>query len=209
MYFNFHTHILHEFGIEILDQDLENYSISNHYSMGIHPKDALMKVDLENEIQIANCLAIGECGLDKLVEVDFETQKAVFIQQIELSEKYNLPVILHCVKAWNEVLEIKKRLNPKQKWIFHGFRKTTLLDDILKNGLMIGIGTAILYDEKLQDCLKEIPLNRLLLETDMDDKHTILEVYEKVAEIKTLSLRDLEQEIEKNFKETFTKWEIG
>lgn len=209
MYFNFHTHILHGFGREILNRDLDNYAVSKYFSLGIHPKDALIDFDLETEIQEVNCLAVGECGLDKLIEVDFEKQKEVFIQQIELSEKYDLPLILHCVKAWNEVLELKKSLKPKQKWIFHGFRKTALLDDVLKNGLMFGIGTAVLYDEKLQNCLKDIPLNRLLFETDMDDKHTVLEVYEKVAEIKTLSLRDLEHEIEQNFKETFTKWEIG
>jgi TatD DNase family protein len=64
--------------------------------------------ELEKNIQHPNCLAIGECGLDKVIEIDLELQKKVFISQLELAVKYQKTVIIHCVKAFDELIEICK-----------------------------------------------------------------------------------------------------
>jgi TatD DNase family protein len=183
------------------------------FSDGIHPWDA-GKVDgisteLANSWTQPNCLAVGEIGLDKLTDVPFDQQLIIFEQQIEQSEKLGLPVILHCVKAWNEVAQVRKRLKPAQPWIFHGFRKAALLDSVLQEGLLISIGTAILWDEKLQQILPEIPNDKLLLETDSDENYRIEDVYRKVAQLKSLTLPALEKQLLDNFKNTFHKWEIG
>lgn len=205
MLYNFHTHFRKNEGTIILNYEDDLKVIESYFSIGIHPKDS------ENEefniqlLEHANCAALGEIGLDKLISVPLEQQIKIFKKQIILSEKYKLPVIMHCVKAWNEVLATKKELKPKQKWIFHGFSKTSLIDDVLKNDLFIGIGTRILFDEKLQECLAKIPLDKILLETDADEKNSILCVYEKVALIKNISLQALENQIEENFKSIFNK----
>jgi TatD DNase family protein len=208
MLYNFHTHHLKNEGIEILNFDSNKNLNSQFFSYGIHPKEVEKKVFVEDYLLQENCLAVGEIGLDKLISISLEKQINVFKEQIVFSEKYKLPVIIHCVKAWNEISAIKKELKPKQKWIFHGFSKTNLVKDVLKNEMYIGIGTRILFDEKLQECLHKIPLNKILLETDDDEKNSILSVYEKVSEIKKLSLQELEIQIEENFSRIFENEEL-
>ena len=209
MLFNFHTHFQQDKNVEILNLLPGQASGALFYSVGIHPWKAGDWIDPEPFAAAKNCLAIGETGLDKLCDVPLKQQETVFRRQVELSEKQELPLILHCVKAWNEVRAIKTEMKPKQRWIFHGFRKTGITADVLQNGLLIGIGTAILYDLKLQEALREIPLESILPETDDDPKHDILAVYTKIAEIKGLSLQLFKKQVEQNFRETFRRWEIG
>ena len=135
-------------------------------------------------------------------------QTTLFIQQIEVAEELKLPVILHCVKSWNEIEKIKRQLKPEQKWIFHGFNRESILNQVVKNELMISIGHSILTNEKLQHSLKNIPNNQLLIETD-NKMVDILDIYKKVSDLKNISLSDLEKIIEQNFTNTFTKWQIG
>ena len=213
MFFNSHAHIRMNDSVVIVNESINNIELMDYYSIGIHPwvtismtEDNFLKIQ-----QLAskkNCLAIGEIGLDKLKGPDFEIQKEVFTKQILIAEKMELPVILHCVKAWNEVLTIKTATKPKQQWIFHGFNKVGILKSVVEQGLIISIGASILTNEKLQEVLCLIPNDQLLLETD-DVPIDIFEIYKKVSEIKQISLQALEQIIEENFKRTFKKWQIG
>lgn len=209
MLFNFHTHFQHNGSVEILNLDPSEEPWNTYYSVGVHPWKAERWIDPEPLIRHQNCLAIGETGLDKVCVVSFEQQESVFRRQILLSETCELPLILHCVKAWNEVRKIKQEMKPKQTWIFHGFRKTGILEDVLQNGLMTGIGTAVLHDSRLQEAVKRIPLEKILPETDDDPKTDILAVYSKIAEIKQLSLPLFKTQIEQNFRQIFKRWEIG
>lgn len=207
MFINIHTHRIysHSKGLEIHDSLLEK-STAKYFSAGIHPKftsdSTLQLSDLEERLSSSNCLAIGECGLDKIIDVPFEAQQICFEQQIALSEKLKLPLILHCVKAWNEVLALRKKWQPTQPWIFHGFRKTTLLDTVLKENMYLGIGAAILHDQKLQNAVKHLPLEKLFLETD-DATVTIEEVYLQVAKLKNIDVTMLEEILEANFNHVF------
>lgn len=171
------------------------------FSYGIHPKNVLENDFREDILLHPDCVAVGEAGLDKLIDVPMEAQIAAFEMQVLLSEKHRLPLILHCVKAWNEVVQVRRKLRPEQRWIFHGFRKTALLESVLAEGLMVSIGTAVLYDRKLQQTVAEIPDNRLFLETDSDAEHGIEEVYEKVAALKVIPVEALAQKIEQNLLE--------
>lgn len=204
MLLNFHTHYSKKPEEEIFNLDSAENHFETYFSYGIHP---FSKQTILDEALFLNekCLAVGETGLDKLSDKPFIEQISLFQQHIYFSEKYELPVIIHCVKAWNELKQLKKELKPKQIWIFHGFRKTSILDDVLLHGLYIGIGPAILYDERLQHDLKIIPLNQLLLETD-DKEIDINQVYEKVAEIKKNDLSALILAINNNFREIFTRY---
>jgi TatD DNase family protein len=201
MFINIHTH--HPTGKDIEIANLPTKNIATFYSYGIHPNETESNLINSTNYIAENIICIGEIGLDKLNQMNINQQIKIFKEQLIISEELNLPVILHCVKAWNEILQIKKELNIAQPWILHGFRKTSLLDSILNSNTKISIGTAILYDKKLQDCLTEIPLNQLFLETDDDKEYTIEDVYFKVSTIKKLSLQELKNEIHNNFINTF------
>ena len=205
MLVNIHTHYKRHDSIEIVNA-IDIIDLSYYYSVGIHPWNAetnsLKISNLENKAQDKFMLAIGEIGLDKIKGPALEIQKTCFIDQVLIAEKINRPVIIHCVKAWNEIAAIKKELQPKQIWIFHGFTKVSILESVLEEGLMISIGAGIMNNLKLQEALKNIPNEQLFLETD-DSEITILEIYKKVSTVKNLSLSELEEIIENNFKRIF------
>ena len=209
MHFNSHTHLSHDPPHEIVNAPI-NSNLTSYYSIGIHPWNANLN-DLEKvkqKLGEKNCLALGEAGLDKLKGPDLDLQKTCFIEQVHLSEELGLPIIVHCVKAWNELRAIKRVLKPKQTWIYHGFSKANLIEEVVQEGLMISIGAAILTNKKLQDKIAWLPLDLILLETD-DSDLSIERIYEKVSELKDIPLLRLEKQIEENFKRVFTKWKIG
>ncbi|SHM97356.1 TatD family hydrolase [Polaribacter sp. KT 15] len=210
-YFDAHTHTFskEENVLSIVNKYPVSENFSHPFSIGIHPWFIKVKTlntqfkVLEEKIQHKNCLAIGECGLDKLTEVDFQTQKEVFVKQIQLSEKYKKPLIIHCVKAHQEIIELKKTLKPKQVWVFHGFNKSLqLAESCLKNGIILSFGKAIINRNKIAEVFKKLPLNAILLETDNDDV-TIFDVYKKASEIKNIEVTELQKQVEQNFKNIF------
>jgi TatD DNase family protein len=210
MFFDVHTHKKNQIGVSIIQH--YNTICTNYFSFGFHPNKS-EKFNLDSTIPDLllhpNCFAVGEIGLDKTISIPMEIQQLAFEQQIRWSEELELPVILHCVRAWNEVARIHNQLQPKQPWIFHGFRKTSLLAAVLNHGLFVSIGTAVLWDEKLQETVASIPLESLFLETDTDEINQIDAVYACVSKLKSIPLPELERQLFENFKKTFRKWEIG
>lgn len=99
-----------------------------YYSVGIHPwelteHNAGQLLDyLKQQLRKKQFVAAGEAGLDKLAAASMELQLTVFKAQVRLSEEYGLPLIIHCVKAMDELLAVKKEFRPQQAWIWHGFR---------------------------------------------------------------------------------------
>jgi TatD DNase family protein len=213
MFINIHTHKASANSLEIENHDFFN-NTSGFFSIGVHPwkssnPEVYSMLQKTKELAfLKQCLAIGEIGLDKLKGAPLETQLDLFEQQILLSEKLKLPVIIHCVKAWNEIAFIKNKLMPVQTWIFHGFSKTSLVTSVLDNNVKISIGKEVLSHKKLQETVKLIPLDSLFLETD-DSDASILSIYEKVSSLKNIPLSVLENQIESNFKRVFTKWTTG
>jgi TatD DNase family protein len=211
MQINIHTHFLAK-GLQITSLKHNQTIDYQIHSIGIHPWDLPEEWDealFENLFTNPNCVAIGEIGLDTLCESDFETQLYYFLKQIELAEKYQLPVILHCVKAWNQMEVVKKKYKPKQTWVFHGFTKINLLDNVLKNNVKISIGAAVMHAQNVQEIVRRVPLTELFLETDDQSNFEISDLYQKVSEIKQISLQSLEDQILENVKNTFQKWQIG
>lgn len=180
-----------------------------YFSYGIHPAEVGLRQLNANLLEHPRCLALGEAGLDRLAAASFPDQLEVFERQARQAEEAELPLILHCVKAWNEMLAIRKKIDPRQPWIFHGFRKINLLESILKEGVLISIGTAVLYDKRLQKVVPAVPDDMLFLETDSDEAHGIEEVYGKVAELKGISVPALQEIISANFSRTFRKLKPG
>lgn len=181
------------------------------FSIGMHPW--FINIDrivedlaiVEQKLQHKNCFALGECGLDKLIDVDFQLQKEVFKKQILLSEKYQKPLIIHCVKAHQEIIEIRKEVKPRQTWILHGFNKNKqLAESFIKNGIILSFGAAIINNKKAQEVFAELPIASILLETD-ESEFDIQEIYQKASELKNSSLKQLQSEIYQNFKRVFIK----
>lgn len=137
------------------------------YSVGIHPwnTDQLppqWRAELEAAVRQPQVVAIGETGLDKLRGADIATQLNVFTEHVKLSEQLELPLILHVVRAYNEIINLRQQLNPSQKWIIHGFRgKPELARQLLDHGFDLSLG------EHFNPATAAIiPDDRLLFETD-------------------------------------------
>ncbi len=173
------------------------------FSAGIHPKslsDGLEKQLIWlQEISVAeNCVAIGECGLDGLIDVDEESQEKAFQAQIEIANSVKKPLIIHCVKRFSQLLKFRKM--SKVPMIVHGFNKRkTIGDDLLKNGLCLSFGKSVLYNVNLQDFVKHLPIENLFLETDSAD-FEIKELYQKVADLRNMRLEDLSKKIKNNLQ---------
>ena len=213
MYFDAHTHNLHA-GINAVVQCESGIELNHYYSVGIHPWHAdpayleTEMINLRLNAMHPNCLAIGETGLDKTSNIELSAQIVAFEEQIKLSEELELPLILHCVRAWPEVLEIRKRINPKQTWIFHGFAKHALTDEILKENILLSFGKALFENPLLGEALKKIPIEKILVETDNSGLN-ISEIYKIASKIRSMNEVVLEDKIALNFTRIFKKWQIG
>ncbi len=137
---------------------------------------------------------MGECGLDKLCNVPFERQQDVFARQIEISDKAGKPLLIHCVKAFDELILMRKTYSPQPPWIIHGFRgKPQQVEQLLGKGFYFSFGTR--FNEA---SLRQVPLERLFLETD-DTDCNIRFVYERIARTLDISEETLIRQIERNF----------
>ncbi len=205
-----HTHFYQRNSISILNT---HSSLDALHSRGIHPWNVdenyrLKLRELQTDLQHPFCVALGEIGLDKLCSSDFELQRKAFIQQIELSEEFKLPIIIHCVKASNELFQLKKEIKPSQKWIWHGFNKIHLLQQALDIEIIPSVGQAIIHNLPLQQEVSKLNPNQFLLETDTSIL-SIETIYKTVSISRNYSLETLQKEQITNFKTIFTKWHIG
>jgi len=117
-------------------------------------------------------VAVGEFGLDKVVDFPFEQQLHICKQQLLLAKKYNLPVILHCRKAHNELIQLLQQVKLPRGGVIHGFSGSSQLGmQYIKLGFKLGIGGVITYPRaaKTRQAVSELPLSSLLLETDSPD----------------------------------------
>ncbi len=189
-------------------------SVENHdiFSIGIHPwyiDEGKSNIkDIENLINKDNCIAIGECGLDLMPKIlkqyDIAKQEEIFLLQAELSEQYQKPLIIHCVKCFDRLLSIKKTFKPQSAWIIHGYSKNAnLAGQLIEAEFYISFGAHLFNSAKNREALKSIPINRLFLETDDQAFYDIKSIYEKTASIKGISVNRLQQVINLNFKKVF------
>jgi TatD DNase family protein len=211
-FFNFHTHqFTNQTDIlELVNQYPQEFNAAiPFYSVGIHPwyivgdrVDADLKI-IEEKLQTNNCLAIGECGLDKRIEIPLEQQIIVFKKQLALAEKYKKPVVIHCVAAFQEISAIKKEMKISVPMIVHGFSKNAqTANQLIKDGFYLSFGKYLLRNPELKTVFEQIPNDGFFLETDTVEE-SIKEVYNLAAEYKKLNIKELQDIISSNFKEVF------
>lgn len=200
-------------------------------AVGIHPHDANLADEdnlklLEELLQKQKTVAMGEIGLDFFKEPNFspQTQEHAFRRQIEIAELHQKPIIIHCREAYTEVLKILKSYKTSN-WngVLHCFTASPdIAQEFLNLGFYIGFTGVITYYKKdskdeffLIETIKNIPLNRILVETDapylspvphrgeINEPLFVKYVIEKIAEIRGLSISELEKITSENAKRLF------
>ena len=145
-------------------------------------------------------LAIGESGLDKACDTPYDLQLKVFREEVERSEQFRLPLFLHCVRAIDDVLRIRRELHARQPWIWHGYRgNAQQLEQLLKLGAFY-FSFGIRYNRQ---ALLACPPDRLLLETDDNAQRPIADHYAQVARLRNTPLDELVRQMHTNFQTLF------
>ena len=178
-------------------------------TIGISPNDVedLAKVDsLEELLKEKKIVAIGEIGLDYYWNKENkDIQKELFIKQIELANKYNLPIVIHTRDAAIDTIDILKNHPCNKKGVFHC---CPLNQELIKEGLKLGFyisfsGNITFKNAKSDACIELVPLDRILIETDSpyltpeplrgtrNDSRNVKLVAQKIARVKNLSLEEI------------------
>ena len=206
-YFDIHTHHMGGDGFRIVNRPPDDFMPCQEqwYSVGVHPW-ALQQGEVRQETweklrEAAvhpQVLAVGEAGLDRLVQVPMKLQEAVFARQAELAGEASKPLIVHLVRAVDELLRLKKALKPGVPWIIHGFRgKAALAEELLRHGFYLSFG------EKYQEgALNVVPLSHLFLETD-ESLASIFRLYARAAAVRQLSVEELATAVRDNVHRVF------
>ena len=212
-FINLHTHKFSNLSdvMEVVNQYPWEFDASiPSYSIGIHPwyiDENRLETDLETikqKLQLDKCLALGECGLDKRIEIPLDLQISVFKQQLELVKETQKPIVLHCVAAYDEVIAIKKEMKIENPMIIHGFSKNEqVAQSLLKNGFYLSFGKYLLRNPDLEKVFTFAPENQILLETDTIEE-SIYQVYEKAAAIKGISIEEMKAIVFTNFSKIFS-----
>lgn len=209
-YINIHTHQLDAVDTSIVNhcKDFEQIQPSRYCSVGLHPwyiQPLQWKRELElvkDKLRLPEVVALGECGLDRVCKTDFTLQQQVFEAQVHLANENKKPLILHVVRAHEDVLKMLAIVNNVSPFIFHGFNKNiTIADKILDAGGYLSFGKAV-HNTHVADIVKNIDADRLFLETD-DAPVSIAAIYEAVARIRNISIEALSLQIQKNTAQIF------
>ena len=202
-FLDFHHHQLSKTGI--YNWNLNEEIPAAKFSAGLHPKDITenWKSDFEKIKTISlseNCLAIGECGLDGIISIDENLQNEIFKVHIKWAEEIQKPIIIHCVRRFSQILHYK---TAKVPLVIHGFnKKENVAQELLDAGFHLSFGRATLENLSLQKIIKNFPIQRLFLETD-DADFEIIKLYEKVSEIKSITLENLKNQMWENLDNIF------
>lgn len=162
--------------VSTMNKVVELSSYDNIYSMvGIYPTEAkTYSQQVEDKmVELAvnpKVVAIGEIGLDYYWDKTFvDLQKDVFIKQIKLANKLGLPIVVHDREAHKDCFDILKEHNKNSKVLFHCFSGSVeFMRECVKQGWYIALGGVVTFKNaiKMKDVAREVPLEKLLLETD-------------------------------------------
>jgi TatD DNase family protein len=174
------------------------------YSAGLHPWH-IQEENIDNDMKIIrnllkrdNVIAVGECGLDRAQGAAFDLQEKVFAEHIKIADEFKLPLIIHCVRAYSDILHFKKTKKNKSPWIIHGFNgNRQISEELIKHHVYLSFGMKNL--ELKADIFKELPAKMIFLETD-ENRFNIEEVYEEAAKTKNIRTEELTKQINDNFK---------
>jgi TatD DNase family protein len=217
MYIDIHTHNNRQqknvLSIRNYILGVDTVQSGHLYSLGVHPWYLQVPVDniekiFSDTVLDRNFVAVGECGMDLLPEMIEKyppiRQETIFVKQLYWAEKNQKPVIIHCVRCYDILLRLNKQIYHQNDWIIHGFSKQkTLALQLIQAGFFLSFGANLFRNEKNRQALKAVPLSRLFLETDEQNEYDIIEIYQKAAEIKEISVCELQKQILNNYQKVF------
>ena len=195
-----------------------------HPTYGIHPENVEdltedRKPVLEEYIKTGAPVAIGEIGLDYYYDDSTkDSQKEIFIYQLELAKKYDLPVIVHSREATMDTLNIIKEHTPDRKGVIHCFSSSLeIAKEYVKMGFYIGVGGVVTFknSKTLKEVTSGIPLSSILIETDCpylapvpfrgkrNDSSLLTYVAEEIASLKGVTPEEVIKETEQNARKLF------
>ena len=190
-------------------QDIDfNHPLTYPFTAGIHPWHAEkfnlddINIMLEYLTNQPGLIALGETGLDKKCNSDFNLQKTVFGLHVKFAVKYHKPLIIHCVKSCNEMIAASKKLNVP--FILHSFNgNVELTKHLIRHGFCFSIGKAIVKNNvRIRESIQIIPATSLFFETD-DELRDIGEIYNVASSILQCSVEDLKSQVFSNFNRIF------
>lgn len=208
---NLHTHVPGSgpdiLVVENLYWDQAPGGISRFYSAGLHPwylpADNLQPaLDwLQDQASKPETLFIGETGLDKVCPTPWSLQTEAFAACLRVADSVGKPLVIHCVKAFDEVLRTLKTARPHQPAVFHGFDKhPQTARQILEAGCYLSFGAALFrVGSHAAEALRQTPADRLFLETD-DKDLDIRTVYARAAELRSDDLEILKMQVWENLQ---------
>ena len=175
------------------------------YTYGIHPW--YLTKDNHNE-QIMNVIrmsanpliaAIGEAGFDKIKGPPPDLQRKVFEEQVYIAEEKEKPLIIHCVKAWDELTGVYKRMKPKMAWLIHGFHgKKDLALQLISKGFYLSLWSGFSIRPESTQLIQNLPVEKIFLETDGTGTD-IKDIYTKVAGDLGMNTGELKKQLLNNF----------
>ena len=196
MFVDIHTHLDNQSVIKIVDGD----EVRILRTEGVHPWEVSAELNEVPRLRLGMTAAIGEVGLDKVHKETFGKQIEVFEKMIRLSEAYRKPMIIHCVRAYSEIIEVRKKTKATMPWVIHGFNSSVeTMRQLLRYDMYISLGE-VLYRNESQavEILRNIPFDRLFLETDVSGRD-IRDVYAKAAELMKCDIEVLCKQIFDNY----------
>lgn len=217
--FSFCNQDCYQAGIEFLDKYPDVF-----VSLGFHPEDAdnITDKDLHclDEVLVSSSriVAIGEIGLDYYWRKDNkEKQRDLFQKQLDLAVKHQMPVVIHCRDAIQELYDILSQYKGKVKGVIHCFSGSyEMTRAFIELGFVLGIGGVLTFkNSKLYQVVEKIPLSSIVLETDspyltpephrgeMNESKYIPLIAKKIAQIKGISLSEVEKITTDNAKRVF------
>lgn len=210
---NIHTHTAKNCGVELVNIDNFDAVLNGTFvSAGLHPWkigkcDHQQTIEsIENWCRNSQIAAIGETGIDRAIDTSISLQMNIFETQLDIAKRYRLPLIIHCVRAYSDFLQVIKN-ESATTFIFHGFNGNShTAYQLLTHGTMLSFGANLLKNNKLQDVFKAIPNDCIFLETDTKEMN-ISDIYNFAAALRNVSIDDLKQIIFNNLTRIFgNRW---
>ena len=190
--------------------DIHTHNVQTHSqtigTVGIHPWHALVGEIAEVEQIAPSADVIGEIGLDFVCDVPREIQITIFRAQLAIAEQHKKAVVLHCVKAFEEVMKIVAEYH-LQAVIFHGFiGSVEQAQRAVAQGFYLSFGERTFRSPKTIEALRSTPLSHLFVETD-ESATPIEEIYAQIAELRGVDIGTLTEAIKTNFDKIFKEQE--
>jgi TatD DNase family protein len=216
-YIDIHTHTTwhypHIFSIRSLvkpgeQQTLPGASLAS--SVGLHPwyiepgKENKVIAWIKEAASLSSVLALGECGIDLKIGTAYGLQEKVFLKQAAIAEELKKPLVIHCVKAYQQLLNLLIQQKPSVRWIFHGYNHNEqVAGDLIKNGAYLSVGADLLKENsKIRRSFPSLPPDRIFLETD-DWQQPVWKLYAEAAKLLFMPEKDLKQRVLENFRACF------